>query len=107
MRVIGKVRQKGGALSFSLGNTLPIISLASPRRLRLMPSGLPVARRRLVELLPGWVLTPSHRLIPLVSRSSGWDGSGVLETPFCPRRGVGSPAFFRRFEAGVVVRWLG
>ena len=30
MRVIGKVRQKGGALSFSLGPTLPITSLASP-----------------------------------------------------------------------------
>ena len=44
---------------------------------------------------------------PLVSRCSGWDGSGVLETPFCPRRGVGSPAFFWRFEAGVVVRCLG
>ena len=71
MRVIGKVRQKGGALSFSLGNTLPIISLASPRRLRLMPSGLPVRRRRLVELLPGCALTPSYRLIPLVSQCNG------------------------------------
>lgn len=107
MRVIGKVRQKGGALSFSLGNTLPIISLASPRRLRLMPSGLPVRRRRLVELLPGCALTPSYRLIPLVSQCNGWDGSGVLETSFCLRRGVGSPAFFQRFEAGVVARWLG
>lgn len=100
MRAVGRVRQRGDALSFSLGNTLRVPPLASPGRLRPMPSGLRALRRRLVELLPGCVLILSRPLIPLVSQHSGRGGSGVLETPFCFPRGVGSPAFSRRFGAG-------
>lgn len=94
MKAGGRVRQWGGALSFFLGNTLLVPTLASPRRLRPTRSGLGALWRRLVELLPGCSFTQSRRRIPLLSQHSGKGGPGVLETPFCLPMGNWFPSLF-------------
>lgn len=84
MRAIGRARPREGPLSFFLGNTLPVLPLASPSS----PRPLPVAEE---PCGAGWsdaaccAQTRSRRPAPLISPYSGRGGSGALETPHCPQ----------------------